>query len=375
MKNKKFFAGDYLFFGHFYRICSDDKKLCETIVNIYRHLRSVKMNSNSQEIFIGWNNKKGKEAVVILEGSRHILHRVSLKEIALSIPTLISSRLTTHYIFHGGVVSYKNRGIIICAYSAFGKTTLIMELMRRGFPLLSDELVPISRSNRMIEPFPRSLHLSGNTLKLFPEIGVRQHRGNTGESFERKEMIDIEELPWEKTGKKCLPKYVVFLSPPGGIKGKDSFLELAVGFTKEGFIRDLKKLPGVEKIYKIGGRDFSLLRLKINGEVKLMTALKELCDCWQIPMIYAHRGKAEAVNWKASPHLKPITSSQGVLKLAQMLLLTSKSVILKEKLSGSNGRLLAEISRLAKDISFFEMVPGRIMQMGEVIEKMVRKVN
>jgi hypothetical protein len=78
----------------------------------------------------------------------------------------IVARIRSHILVHAGVVSWNGHGIIFPAYVGHGKTTLILELVRRGFKFLSDEIVAFDRRNHCVAPFPRSLRVRPGTLAL-----------------------------------------------------------------------------------------------------------------------------------------------------------------------------------------------------------------
>jgi hypothetical protein len=65
----------------------------------------------------------------------------------------------SHFLFHAGVVAHQGQGVIIVANSTYGKTTLTLELVRRGFTFLSDESAAVSRADKQVYPFPRSLNI------------------------------------------------------------------------------------------------------------------------------------------------------------------------------------------------------------------------
>lgn len=275
-----------------------------------------------------------------------------------------------YYLFHGGAVSWEGKGVLICAHSSFGKTTLVLELLRRGFSFLSDDLVPISRSSHLIKPFPKSLHVSGDVLALFPKLHPQARKALSVKK--KKIIVDIEDIPWGKMGKECPPEHTIFLTPPGGIKAKKRFVELAVSYSSPSFLQELQALKGVKEVSEIGRRDFSLLRLRVDEKSKMIPAIERLCRSSHIPIIYAHRGRAEPMDWDVSPRMRSIPVSQGILELARMLLFSSKSAMLREEFSGSSARLLAEMARFAGQMQFYKMLPGKIRQMGEIVERLVR---
>lgn len=368
------FDDNYCFLGKNYRLSSDSKEFQRELRNIYRHFRLFKVKGEFENLSFSFFDKSSPNREIGLNWKNSFYHfnKSSPKQIALALPSLLALGLTRYYLFHAGVVSYKGEGILICAYSALGKTTLILELLKRGFSLLSDELAPISYSTHLLEPFPRSLHISRDTLKLFPEVRFQPKKRK--EDLKGKILLDIKELPWGKLGKRCFPRYVIFLIPPGGEKEKKHFIELAVGYLTPGFLEKLRGLEGIKEVQKISGKNFPLLRLQVKVGLKLLPDIKRVCQNAQVPMIYAHRGKTETINWLASPRLETISAGSGVLRFAQMLFISSKEALLKNKFSDNKGRLLTEIARFSKGIYFYQMVPGEIREMGELVENLVNPV-
>ena len=78
----------------------------------------------------------------------------------------ILASVRSHFLVHAGVVARDDRGIVLAADSAHGKTTLVLELVRRGFKFLSDEMAALGRADGRVHPFPRSLRIRPGTLEL-----------------------------------------------------------------------------------------------------------------------------------------------------------------------------------------------------------------
>ena len=74
---------------------------------------------------------------------------------------LTVAEFAENYIFlHAGVVSYKDKAIIIPAKSFSGKTTLVAELAKKGCEYYSDEYAVIDEEG-FVHPFPKKLSMRG----------------------------------------------------------------------------------------------------------------------------------------------------------------------------------------------------------------------
>jgi hypothetical protein len=65
------------------------------------------------------------------------------------------------------------RAILISAQSGIGKTTLALELMRRGARLYTDEFAFVRRSDGYVWGLPRALMIRERTLAIFPDARLR----------------------------------------------------------------------------------------------------------------------------------------------------------------------------------------------------------
>jgi hypothetical protein len=128
-------------------------------------------------------------------------------QVIMSIYTLIATQVRTHLLFHAGAVSHRGHGLILAGPSGLGKTTLVLELVRRGFKFLSDETAALSRTDRLLHPFPRGLGCTPVTLTLtgFCETRASHPRARSG-----KQVKDIAEFGPDSLGP-AVPVSHVFL--------------------------------------------------------------------------------------------------------------------------------------------------------------------
>lgn len=111
----------------------------------------------------------------------------------------IITRIKSHFLIHAGVVSFDNHGVLIVADGGYGKTTLVLTLLKRGFKFLSDEMAALGRHDHLVYPFPRSLRVRKDTLSLvgFPDNTIG------GEEWLDKLLLDIDQILPGSSGTKC----------------------------------------------------------------------------------------------------------------------------------------------------------------------------
>lgn len=83
-----------------------------------------------------------------------------------SILTTVAEAGDDWNLFHAGVVRLGEAGIVLAGGSETGKTTLTLELVRKGCGFLSDEIACIEPDSMLLQPFPRKLNLRPASREL-----------------------------------------------------------------------------------------------------------------------------------------------------------------------------------------------------------------
>jgi hypothetical protein len=132
----------------------------------------------------------------------HFVQTVILRTITLLI--------SDYHLFHAGVVSWRNRGIILPAHPDMGKTTMVIKLVMSGCRFLSDEIACFDPDLSRIEAFPRRLSIRNNSRKLLglPEWSESMDVVKTADN---EWMLDIEDIVPDSLSETCTPDFIFFL--------------------------------------------------------------------------------------------------------------------------------------------------------------------
>lgn len=377
LKKRATFCGTYKFLGHHFLIRSDSQQVLDKFKAIYRHFELDGTSSKEDELTCYLlSNTPLNKPIIIFDQSCYPLKSPEITPNTYSfIFTLVASRFKEYFLIHGGTVSWKDKGVIISGHSTFGKTTLIIELVKRGFRFLSDELAPIHRSSHKIVPFPRSLGVREGALRLFKGLLEKSWKVCCNHHEDRQCIIDIEDIYQGKIGAPCKPRYVIFLTPNldegPGEKGNLKFLEIALNGVNQDLIRDLRTIDGVIDVFEVPGREYPVLRLLLDAKKRIAGKLKEIYDVHKDSILYSVRGKTQASDFNASPVLTSISKTQGIMELMPMILSGYQLTMVDDVFDGSPCRMVMELADIAKDIRFYQLSMGKLDEMGELITQLV----
>lgn len=116
-------------------------------------------------------------------------------------------------LFHAGAVATPNgEGVLLPADSGFGKTTLVVGLVRAGFGFLSDETGVIDHHTGMLRPHPRALNFKEGSATLFPDLWPPRNASRVRSDG----YLRAEEIRDDAIAEPCRIHFVIF---PRYLKG------------------------------------------------------------------------------------------------------------------------------------------------------------
>jgi hypothetical protein len=116
-------------------------------------------------------------------------------------------------LFHAGAVATPNgEGVLLPADSGFGKTTLVVGLVRAGFGFLSDETGVIDHHRGMLRPHPRALNFKEGSATLFPDLWPPRNASRVRSDG----YLRAEEIRDDAIAEPCRIRFVIF---PRYLKG------------------------------------------------------------------------------------------------------------------------------------------------------------
>jgi hypothetical protein len=183
------FVGRYRFFGRGVELVSDDSTIVRALDLVYARQRWVAPSPEPQTSRRRSGLESPEELVRVYAFAKEVPEvRVGGRTIRvpeadqlahyahLIVINVAAALATGATVLHSGAVSRGGQAALLVGSSGHGKTTLTLELVRRGWRFLSDDFAPVDAAG-VVRPFPRRVNVTDATLVLLglsaPADGMR----------------------------------------------------------------------------------------------------------------------------------------------------------------------------------------------------------
>lgn len=338
----------YNFFGAALSFKTNSQKCAEEFEKIYGYFKSGDKNAAISCSIEKDNSSYRIKAMCRRYNLDYTIHEEPHPDVYLSLFSPVIYSVKNYFLIHAGSLSTPGaKSLIISAPCGFGKTTNTRELLKQGFKLLSDELAPISLKTGLIYPYPRGMGVLNAAKK------------------------DIIEIPKDIIGPASKPAFVIFLTLEKVPEEKEKrYIELYVGRITDDLINAFKKVTGVKEITPVFDRLFPMLRFLLDEDAYITARMQEICNYYNIPILYTLKGKTHKPDFNAAPKLREIPQEEGILELSRNILNAHNSALLEETFSGSRPRMLFELAGLTENARFFALTVGKLSEMTRMIKEL-----
>jgi hypothetical protein len=318
------------------------------------------------EVFTNNNNPYGKP-LLIINGDVTPLKDPNLAQgfVYELILHEILRKVERYYLIHAGVVSRDGSGFLLVADTLHGKTTLVLELVRRGYAFLSDEMAPISRTNGLVYPFPRSLRIRPATLQY---LGIETPPGSY--SWLGKHIIDIEDIFPGSMGDPVPIAHILILRDPNYSTDNGHRLYLRFDRLPTNFMIDLDSLDCVNNLSVIKKGAYPRWRVFTSSRSETLAGVHALCNSHQVVLLESANRIDHKPDFSSAPQLEPISHSQAALSLLQHFQGGRQSALLKAESGSSPTRLLVELAGLISEAKCYNFSVGPLDEMVALIQSL-----
>lgn len=290
----------------------------------------------------------------------------------------LMDRVSTHAVLHAAALADAGgRAIVLAAPSGHGKSSLTLELARRGFAFLSDDYAPLDLDTRVIAPYPRTVGILPRESAPIPEPFRARALDPGAVRLFGKSLLDVGEVLGERAlAREPLPLgVVVLLTATPGLEAEplDASSWLNVGCRSE-HAAELASLlaacPGVEVSERHGQHPVALFTLHLRHEAHPTQQLSRILDSDKV--IYCEKQWGAKPDFASSPIASPIKRRQAAEYLGRELLNRRGAGGLLARYDGSATALFFELASALTEAECFAVQVGGCRETADMIESLVR---
>ena len=246
------------------------------------------------------------------------------------------AHVSSHLLFHAGVVSQNGRGIMIVADSFHGKTTLVMRLVRQGFLFLGDETAAIGLDDRLLQPCLRRLNVRAGTLQL---AGYTMDSMST--EIGDRLIVDLPALQPNCAGDAVSLDYL-FVLEDSERQVDSTRLMVVVDHLPQAIKEALEALSDVVAIQVTQLTDCVRLYIHTRQQLATFNQLEALCESADSLILDVQVEETHRPNFRTPVTLRKISSSDAALALLQRFQGGYKSHLITKRFSGNAAQLYFE---------------------------------
>lgn len=278
----------------------------------------------------------------------------------------VIDRIGKFFILHAGVVSKNGYGYIIYAPTGFGKTTLVMELVSRGYLFLSDEYCPVDISSFLIKPFPRKVGIKNsspfkNSLNIQKSFYV---------SHGDKYYTDCSDMFPDCAGTDCRLKYLIMLTNDvlqDSDDEKSINYELVLFDDSRGIIEKISQYAGVKVINKDQQRFFTKYIFSMPCDKQVTGKIHAVLKLYGKYVFFIAPVKKKKTDFNNSPEIFKINKSQAAFELLTNLVNRAPESKFFEKCEGKTVKMLLKVGEFIKDVDCYKISTGKLDEMANLI--------
>lgn len=358
-----------IFWGRYVSVHADESDTVAALVHVYKHFVVQQTENTDLECCILRKYSGCQSPAFFVNG---LFYQLPDTERFLDHAELILFRhlfdlLDDYIVLHAGVVERKGRALVVYGQSGFGKTTLTLELLRRGYGFLSDEFCPIRLSDFLIEPFERLVSIK----KTSSVLGLIDAERTPVLRFGSKNFFDCADTDRTHAAQPCRAGAFIEISgtvdcdvcPSGGAM-LDIYLCNAASSVPEA----LRDLPGVTLSGPVMQGRYATYRVTASDGTAFVSRFNSIWTQYShdIFSVLPYRGVVSS--FERTPVLQRVTTFEAVTSIMSNIVNRSPTGRLLESFAGKNASLTMLLGRMLTDITCYRVQPGHLDMMGDLID-------
>lgn len=279
----------------------------------------------------------------------------------------VQRHLTSHFLIHAGAVSRDDLGILLVGDAFYGKSTLVLELIQRGYRFLSDDTAAIGRADGHIYPSPRGINArpaSAGHLDMRLPGKAHETLGN--------HLFDIEELfPGQMgsavpIGAVCILGDAAMMPQTPGTS-PTHLVHIWVESATPDFLDDLGHLQGTANLVTRCRKDDVHITLTAGDMIGIADRVRALCSRHGVRLLGISTNMGHHPDFSNPPSLTPIPVSQAAIYMMQRFR-GGRETLLRTTPGGKPTQLFAELAGLIGGAVCYVLSVGPLRQTADLID-------
>ena len=269
----------------------------------------------------------------------------------------------------------KGRVVVLAAPSGHGKTSLTLELLRRGFRFLSDDYAPLELATGMVRPYPRAVGILPEGQAPLPEPFHEAARQPDAPRLFGKALVDVGDVLGEEVlATKPAPLRRVILLTGAGAAEAPATTELELTCLRERaqeIEKKIEAIEGAEIVARHRGRTLWYWRLRLRHDFFPTEKLTRVLD--DEAVIFSQKYWAALPDFDAAPEAVPVKRREAAELLTRELLNRRGGSRLLQRYSGGLMELLLDIGSALGGASCWKVTPGKYRKTADMIQRIAEQ--
>jgi hypothetical protein len=367
----------YRFFGRVVLVESDTRAVAEVLDAVYERQRWTDPAPDEQPVKLRIASGPGGARITAGERTVRVPDDRQLTHYAHLMLVNAAAALTEdRTVLHAGAVAQGPNAVLLVGASGWGKTTLTMELVRRGWRLLTDDFAPLTVDG-IVEPFVRRVNVTARTVALLgledPEDAPRL----VGFDRDPKWMLDIDSLFADRVSDPARLAAVFLLGPQRepGARAVPGRWVLRVDHLPPGFLDALGSIPGALAVQRIEMDGPPTVALDVEPGARVVAALDAICARFDVAVLWAGRGDAYRPQFAGEPAVSPLPVEEGLPELLAHALSLSGRRFLAGTRPADTVQAMAQLQSAIASAGacVYRLSPGRLAATADLVESLASR--
>lgn len=283
-------------------------------------------------------------------------------------------RVDSHAMLHGAVLRAPGGdGVLIAGPSGYGKTSLTLELLRRGWGFLSDDFAPLDLRRQTVAPYPRCVGIDPTSSAPIPDAFRRAAEKENAPRLFTKVLIDVGDLLGERflVDRPVPLRHLLLLAGPGSSTGDADPVRIEVGCDAGAADRLDAAISGIHGVTILERRSRGRLR-EWSLRADPTAAHRELAELLEgDDVVFREKFWDDRPDFLASPSVSSLRRLEAAELLGRELLNRRRGSRFLEVHHDDMTALLLELAGALRETHCARLTPGRLGDSADLVQSWV----